>query len=354
MWLGALWSQIAWASPDVDAMRGQVVRLVNGPGLCAGVLVDDQGTIATAYHCVSSGRRTAVETFDGVEAVAKVVATDPRNDLALIVAEDLAGLPYAEVRRDPVVVGEEVWAVGHPYGTTAMRGAYEDLLNWSVSRGIVSASGPRLIQVDAALNPGNSGGPLFDEDGHVIGIASRKLRADNIAFAGTGALLGELMDGPHRKPPGGAYGVGLTLHLPSSVASSTSVGVQASVDVRDTLVLSASGAFPVGQRWQAVSVGHSSWVLSEATLSGRVRAGRGPWSTAVDLGGGFLVQGQLAAVVADGTVRTAPGIPVFAPMAQMRIEMGGSALRWMVVPYPDRVTVGISVDLGWPGTLGVF
>ncbi|MCP4807897.1 MAG: trypsin-like serine protease [Proteobacteria bacterium] len=354
MWLSAvLWSGLARAEPDVEVLRSHTVRLTNGPGLCAGVLVDDQGTIATAYHCVSTGRRTKVETYDGVEAVARLVSTDPRNDLALLHADELAGRAHAVVRRDSVAVGETVWAVGHPYGTSAMRGPYEGLLNWSVTRGIASASGPRLLQVDAALNPGNSGGPLFDDDGQVVGIASRKLRADNIAFAGTGELVGDLMDTPYRKLPGGSYGVGLAIHLPSNVASATSIGVTGHADLRDSLVLSVGGSIPVGQRWQAAAVGESRWVLADMTLSGRARFGRGAWSTAIDLGGGALVQGHLAASIED-TLRMTPGLPTLLPVVQARIELGGSALRWMVVPRPGAVAVGISVDIGFPGTLGAF
>lgn len=357
MWLSAvLATGLAVAEPvpsDVPAMQARTVRLVNGPGLCAGVLIDDQGTIATAYHCVSTGRRTSVETWEGETAIAKVVSTDPRNDLALLSAPDLAGSVWAPVRTEPLAAGETVWAVGHPFGTAGDRGAYAGLLNWTVTRGIASAVGPRLIQVDTALNPGNSGGPLFDDEGQVVGIASRKLRADNIAFAATGQLVDELMSEPYRKLPGGSYGVGLALHLPSGLASATSVGVTGRVDVRDTLVLAVGGAVPIGQRWQAASVGTSEWILADAGLYGRARFGRGAWSTALDVGGGVLVQGQLAATV-DSTLRTTPGLPVVRPVAQARLELGGSAIRWMVSPDDGGVDVGISIDIGFPGTLGAY
>ena len=72
------------------------------------------------------------------------------------------------------------------------------MLQWSVSAGIVSNVGPRLIQTDAALNPGNSGGPAVDSEGRVIGIVSRKLSGDNVAFLSSVDNLHKLIQEPSK------------------------------------------------------------------------------------------------------------------------------------------------------------
>ena len=89
---------LALAAPsaeDVEAWLGAVVLVETGPNLCAGTLIDEQGTIATAYHCVASGWTSRVTTRDGREARAFVLNTSPRDDLALLSAPTLAG---SEVR----------------------------------------------------------------------------------------------------------------------------------------------------------------------------------------------------------------------------------------------------------------
>lgn len=337
-----------------QALAG-VVFLTTGPGICAGVLVDDQGTVATAYHCVASGRRPLVRTYDGVEVVGRVVASDPRNDLALLEVPELAGRAWLEVRDSPAIVGEDVWAIGHPFASAAEGKAYEGTLEWSVSKGIVSAAGPRLVQVDAALNPGNSGGPVIDSEGRVIGIASRKLRADNIAFLATGPLLDDLMESPERRVAGGQYAIGLELQLPTTFATATSAGVYGNITLRDWVVLSAGVDIPLGQRWQALARGQSRYVLGSTFLSGRARVGRGKWSTNLDVGLGGVLTGQLASSVDDEAIRLVPGLPELMPAAQARLAMGGSALRWLIVLEPDgSFGVGLAVDFAWPGVVGAW
>ena len=349
----------ARAQSSIEGLQGwlqAVVLLEAGPSICAGVLVDDQGTVATAYHCVASGRRPKVSTREGLSGVGRLVATDARNDLALLRVVELAGQPSLAVRSEPLVQGETVWALGHPFGTEDGRGrAYEGLLRWSVSEGITSAVGPRLVQVDAALNPGNSGGPMVDGQGRVVGISSRKLRADNIGFIVPGALVQALIDGEHRRLPGGQYGLGLTAWLPSTIDQATSVGVVVSASLRDSLVLSLGGAVPVGQNWLAAERGQSTWLSAELGLSGRVRVGRGRWSTAADLGPMLLLRSSLSGEVVDTRVSLLHAAPSLQPSAQLRLELGGSALRW-VVPFDGTQPAGLylAIDVGFPGVIGTF
>jgi hypothetical protein len=350
----------AWAqSADTERLQDwmqAVVLLETGPSVCAGVLVDAQGTVATAYHCVASGRRPKVSTRDGLSGVGRLVATDARNDLALVRVDELSGQPSLEVREAALVQGERVWALGHPFGNEDSRGrAYEGLLRWSVSEGITSAVGPRLVQIDAALNPGNSGGPVVDEQGRVVGVASRKLRADNIGFIVPGALVLSLVEGERRKLPGGQYGLGLTAWLPSTIDQPTSIGVVASASLRDSLVLSLGGAIPFGQNWMALERGQASWVSAELGLSGRVRVGRGRWSTAADLGPMLLMKSTMTGEVLAERVSLLHASPSVQPAAQLRLELGGSALRW-VVPFEGTRPSGLflAIDVGFPGVIGTF
>jgi putative serine protease PepD len=150
---------------------------VNGgrQGLGSGFVIDGEGTIVTNQHVVAGADEVSVRFDDDTEVPARVLGTDPGSDLALldvdVPAEDLTPLPLGEL--SSVEVGEPVVAIGNPFG-----------LERTITSGIVSALGRRIeapdgfaiddaIQTDAALNSGNSGGPLLDLDGNVIGVNSQ-------------------------------------------------------------------------------------------------------------------------------------------------------------------------------------
>lgn len=145
------------------------------PSIGSGVVIVDQGIILTNLHVVAGAKRLSVTFFDGLESEAELVGIHPENDLAVIRAKTLPDdLPAATIgsayRLKP---GDEVVAVGFPFG-----------IGPSVSAGVVSGlnrefrspEGKRmltkLIQFDAAVNPGNSGGPLVTMDGEVVGIVT--------------------------------------------------------------------------------------------------------------------------------------------------------------------------------------
>ncbi|MCR9163139.1 MAG: Do family serine endopeptidase [Nannocystaceae bacterium] len=154
-------------------------------GLGSGFVIDDEGLILTNNHVVDGADSVKVKFSDDREFDATVVGADRPTDLALlrIEAEDLTALPIGN--SEVLEVGDWVLAIGNPFG-----------LPQTVSAGIVSAKGradvgivdyENFIQTDAAVNPGNSGGPLVDLDGKVVGIntaiASRSGGNDGIAFA---------------------------------------------------------------------------------------------------------------------------------------------------------------------------
>ena len=140
-----------------------------GVGLGSGFVIDRDGYIVTNNHVVDEADSVKVRLSDEREFDAKVIGTDPQTDLALIEI-DAADLPQLALGdSDSVRVGEDVIAVGNPFG-----------LGGTVTRGIVSAmardinAGPYVdfIQTDAAINRGNSGGPLLNMQGEVIGVNS--------------------------------------------------------------------------------------------------------------------------------------------------------------------------------------
>lgn len=134
----------------------------------SGFIIDANGTIVTNNHVVKDATKVIVTLDDGTELPAKVVGRDPRTDIAVIKVSADRQLPYIELGQSrDVKPGEWVVAMGNPFG-----------LGGTVTAGIVSAvardigSGPydQFIQVDAPINKGNSGGPLFTQDGKVIGM----------------------------------------------------------------------------------------------------------------------------------------------------------------------------------------
>ena len=153
-----------------------------------GVVVDDTGTILTSLHIVRNAVEVRVTFADGSESDASVVATQVENDLAvlkpLVIPDDL--VPATLTSSETLHVGDEVVAVGNPFG-----------LSYSLSAGVVSGlhrnlKSPRtgemltnLVQFDAAVNPGNSGGPLVNRDGEVVGIVTALMNpTDQDVFIG--------------------------------------------------------------------------------------------------------------------------------------------------------------------------
>jgi serine protease Do len=145
-----------------------------GPGgaqrseaLGSGFVISEDGYIVTNNHVIEGADEITIEFFSGKKLPAKLVGTDPKTDIALLKVEAGEPLPFVTFgNSDLMRVGDWVMAMGNPLGQ-----------GFSVSAGIVSARGRELqgtyddfIQTDAAINRGNSGGPLFNMDGQVIGV----------------------------------------------------------------------------------------------------------------------------------------------------------------------------------------
>jgi serine protease Do len=136
--------------------------------LGSGFIIDASGYIVTNNHVVDGAKDIEVTLTDGSEYPAKLIGTDPKTDLALLKVEAKKPLPHVSFGdSDKMRTGDWVMAVGNPFG-----------LGGTVTAGIVSARGRDIhegpyddfLQIDAAINQGNSGGPTFSTDGSVIGI----------------------------------------------------------------------------------------------------------------------------------------------------------------------------------------
>ena len=146
---------------------GREAPVVFGAG--SGFIVSPDGVILTNAHVVQGADEVTVKLQDRREFRAKVLGSDPKTDVAVLKI-DAKGLPVAPIGKSrSLLVGEWVLAIGSPYG-----------LESTVTAGVVSATGRSLpdgavpfIQTDVAVNPGNSGGPLFNTRGEVVGINSQ-------------------------------------------------------------------------------------------------------------------------------------------------------------------------------------
>ncbi len=136
--------------------------------LGSGFIIDPDGYVVTNNHVIDKAEEITVNVNGGDQYPAKIIGRDPKTDLAVLKIEADKPLPYVQFGdSDAAQVGDWVIAVGNPFG-----------LGGSVSAGIISARGRDIqsgpfddyLQIDAPINRGNSGGPLFDRDGKVIGI----------------------------------------------------------------------------------------------------------------------------------------------------------------------------------------
>jgi serine protease Do len=148
-------------------MPGQRQRPEGGMGQGSGFIISADGYAVTNNHVVNNANEVTVTMNDGTELKAEVIGTDPKTDLALIKIQSDKKFDYVSFTNDNPRVGDWVMAVGNPFG-----------LGGTVTTGIISASGRVIgagpyddfLQIDAAINRGNSGGPAFNLEGEVVGI----------------------------------------------------------------------------------------------------------------------------------------------------------------------------------------
>ena len=156
-------------------------KIYSVENLGSGVIVSPKGYILTNHHVIENAEHLLVQLSDNRSFEGTLIGTDKKTDLAVIKIDSFKSLPQAPLGdSDNIKVGQWVVAIGNPYG-----------LDRTVTVGVVSAKGrsdlgittyENFIQTDASVNPGNSGGPLLDLEGNVVGI--------NTAIIGQGTGIG--------------------------------------------------------------------------------------------------------------------------------------------------------------------
>ena len=168
------------------AVRLSLVVITTNTGLGAGTVVKDDGTILTALHVVRGATSITVRFADGTQSAAAVTASTPAQDIAVLTPTTLPEVVVAATLGGGVGVGDEVFAVGNPLGYAgSLSGGVVSALNRSVTIQGTTLTG--LIQTDAAVNPGNSGGPLVNKAGQVVGVVTALANpSGEDSFAGIG------------------------------------------------------------------------------------------------------------------------------------------------------------------------
>ena len=228
------------STPDiVDAVRHSVVQIavtVPGaprPSVGTGIIFDDLGNVLTNYHVVARAEAIKVSLWNGEVMTAQLFREDPRNDLAIIKIEADSLMPAVFGDSNALRVGEDVIAVGHALGLEGGPTVSKGVIS-ALDRAIVSSSGRQLsglIQTDAAINEGNSGGPLVNVHGEVVGLNSVKMGiGEGVGFA---LNINSVLENAERlislgapPPPGyfGAYGLDIRRALAAVLGLPVSAG----------------------------------------------------------------------------------------------------------------------------------
>ena len=141
--------------------------------LGSGVIVNEQGQILTALHVVRDASAIRVTFADGTQSPAQIVGADPDHDIAVLESETGPEVIVPAVLGGGVRIGDEVFPVGNPLGfRSSITAGVVSGLNRVIARLDGGGELAGLIQFDAAVNPGSSGGPLLDRDGQVVGIVT--------------------------------------------------------------------------------------------------------------------------------------------------------------------------------------
>jgi serine protease Do len=170
-----------------------VFKVMTASGSGSSFYLRDKKIFVTNYHVVGQYKKVSLQDPAGGRHLAQVILANPYEDIAFLKVEQDFEVPSLSLQMDPVTRGEQVFVAGFPFG-----------MPFTVTEGIVSApsqlmSGKNYVQTDAAVNPGNSGGPVFNVKGEVIGITTSKFNsADNMGFAvPIGALVEEFESLPN-------------------------------------------------------------------------------------------------------------------------------------------------------------
>jgi serine protease Do len=203
-----------WTKPPAETRRGSLIKRLFeqaeddeelSENIGSGVVLDPKGIIVTNEHLIARASNIRVKFTNGKEYEAYVLGSDPEFDMALLKITDSENLPYLKLNNQKKArVGEKAIVIGNPYG-----------LSSTVTVGVISATGRNLrienrtyinlIQTDAAINPGSSGGALLDSDGNPLGIVTAIYgEGKGIGFAipmeDVTNMLSEFLETGHSRP----------------------------------------------------------------------------------------------------------------------------------------------------------
>ena len=156
-----------------EIMPAQGLQIATGYSSGSGFVISDDGYVVTNAHVVDGATNIFVTLYDNTEYRAQLVGADTVNDVALLKI-DAVGLDYAVIGRSgDLIVGDQVAAIGNPLGelTSTLTVGYVSAMERDVS---TDGTTINMLQTDAAINSGNSGGPLFNMNGEVVGITTAK------------------------------------------------------------------------------------------------------------------------------------------------------------------------------------
>jgi len=162
----------------IEKYKDVVISIATPHGSGTGFYLKNENLIITNFHVIQENKDVIINSKSFTKTLAKVLYGDPMYDLAFIEVPEHIDLPQIQLSEMAVNEGEQIIAIGHPYG-----------LKYTVTQGIVSKA-DRLhnninyIQLDAAINPGNSGGPSVNEQGNVVGVNTFIIAGgNNLGFA---------------------------------------------------------------------------------------------------------------------------------------------------------------------------
>ena len=175
-------SVVAISNQATTNVYGQTVETASSG---SGFIISEDGYVVSNYHVVEGASSLTVITFDGTEYPAQLIGYDASNDISLLKVEASGLDPVTIGSSDELIVGDQVVAIGNPLGeltstlTVGYISAKDRTINTDGTYGI------NMMQTDAAINSGNSGGPLFNMEGEVIGITTAKYSGSS----GSGASI---------------------------------------------------------------------------------------------------------------------------------------------------------------------
>jgi putative serine protease PepD len=199
--IDAVDSSVVSITTEIEVRQGRFSGTAVGAG--TGIVYDDAGHILTNAHVVEGARSIVVTTDDGRQLRAELVGANVAADIAVLVVESTSGLEPAELASDDSTsVGDPVVAIGNALALDGSLTVTQGIIS-ALDRSIDTESGAltHLVQTDAAISSGNSGGPLVNTSGQVVGVntavaaSSVTTQASNIGFAITIDRAVEIADG---------------------------------------------------------------------------------------------------------------------------------------------------------------